>query len=122
MTTPRTILRDSAIALTVLVGACLLVGVGAALTVLASGLMALANFAALAWAVSQLMGDDRRYAGLATGVLMLHGGVLIGGFAMLMSTLDPVLVGLGASAVVLGALSRGLADAFVTPALMAEEV
>ena len=122
MTNPQSILRDSAVALPVLVAVGAMDGTLGMASVLAGGLLALVNFAALTWAVVRGFSGDGENGGLVAAVLVMKMPMLLGGLWLLMSWFEPMYVGLGASCVVLGALFRGTVDAFSQPAhLVAEE-
>lgn len=104
MTTPKTILRDSlaAMALLVVVGAMVGGGFGA-LSVFAGGALTIVNFLAMAWAIQQLF-DEEGAAPVAVGLLIVKTTVFLGGMALLMQVLDPMLVGLGLLSLVSGLL------------------
>ncbi|MBW1879911.1 MAG: hypothetical protein JRJ84_16230 [Deltaproteobacteria bacterium] len=124
MITPRTILRDSALAIPLLVPVGYwFEGALGALAVVASGLVALGNLALLAWLVHRVM-DSATQGGGGGAVLLVMGKLVIVlcAYAALLSLFPPLGVALGLGAAVLGLSARGTIEALRIPsATPAEE-
>jgi len=125
MITPRTILRDSALAIPLLVPlGYWLEGALGAIAVVASGLVAIGNLALLAWLVRRLVNSATRGGGGGVVVLLVMGKLVIVlcAYAVLLSLLPPLGVALGLGAAVLGLSVRGTLEALRIPtATEAEE-
>ena len=110
MTTPQTILRESIAVLPVLViGAAWLDGVSGAAPVLLAGVLAVLNFAALAWALSHLVGEGP--ATDPTGVVIVKTTGTLLAWVGLMVLFNPIWVLVGANTVILGIVIRGTLEA-----------
>jgi hypothetical protein len=117
MITPRTILRDSALAIPLLIplGYWLEGGLGA-LAVVLSGLVAIGNLALLAWLVHRLV-QSATHGGGGGVVLLVMGKLVIvlGAYAVLLALFPPIGVALGLGAAVLGLSVRGTIEALRIP-------
>lgn len=117
MTTPRTILRDCALALPPLVGVgAWLWGPWGALGVAASGLLSLLNLAVLAWLVDRVVRVTSAGGGAgAMAVVLAKPLVALGGYALLLAFFEPLPVALGLGAVILGLAVQGVVEALRIP-------
>lgn len=125
MTTPRTIVRESLLVLPFLAAIGFgMAGVSGLVPVLLGGALSVLNFAALAWALSHLMGDGETAVD-PTGIVMVKTLGSLLALAGLMLILNPIWVLVGSNTVVLGIIIRGILDAFsnetVEP-MLAEEL
>ena len=115
MTTPRAILRDSALVLPLLagVGAWLHGPVGAA-GVVASGLLTLLNLAVLAWVVDRVVRATAtgEGAGGAIGVITGKTIIVLMAYGALLSAFPAPSVALGLGAGLFGLVVRGTVDAW----------
>jgi hypothetical protein len=117
MTTPRTILRDCALALPPLVGiGAWLWGPWGAFGVAASGVVSLLNLALLAWLVDRVVKVMTAGGGAGALVVVLAKPlVALGGYALLLSWFDPHAVALGLGAVILGLGAQTVIEALRIP-------
>lgn len=114
--TPRTILRDSALTLPVLVVVSSWVGgAQAAAVVSVSGALALLNLVTFAWLTARLMRALEANRGGAMGLfLVLKTFVVLGAYLALVTVLDPIWVGVGLAGTLLGFGIAGLRLAWQT--------
>lgn len=118
MTTPTTILRDSALVLPLLVGVgAWLDGLWGAVAVAVSGLVALLNLAALAFVVRRLVAATTAGRGAGGAVLLILGKmvVVLAVYWGLLMAFEPLSVAIGLISVIFGLAIRGAIDALHLP-------
>jgi hypothetical protein len=118
MTTPRTILRDSALALPLLAGlGGWLEGVWGATGVFASGLVTLLNLALLAWLVDRIVRATAAGNGGGGAIALVFGKMLfvLGAYGALLSVFPALSVALGLGAGIVGLTVRAVADTLHVP-------
>ncbi len=124
MTTPRTILRDSALALPFLAAlGAWLEGSWGAFGVVASGVITLANLAVLAWIVDRLVhaAATGEGGGAAVAVIFGKGLVALSAYALLLASFSGPSVALGFGAGLVGLVAYGVGEALRAPTASVEE-
>ncbi len=123
MTTPQTILRESLLVLPLLAVLGFAVsGVQGGVPVMLGGLLAVVNFAALAWALGHMFEGDTLVDPTGVVIVKTTGSLLA--WVGLMVLFSPVWVLVGANTVLIGIVIRGTLDAFsdASPVVLAEEI
>ncbi len=119
MTTQRTILRDSALALPFLAGlGAWLEGPWGGVGVVASGLVTLMNLALLGWLVDRLVRATAAGSGGGGAVPLIFGKMMLvlAAFWALLATFPAITVALGLGAGIAGLMAQAVAQTLHVPA------